>query len=133
MNGDGEDTLRLDKWLWHARFFKSRTLATKRVVDGGIRVNRQRVGKANHPVRPGDVLTFPLGHHIRVIRVDVLGERRGPATEARTLYTDLDPPAAQPKDVSTPARVAARDRGAGRPTKRERRDLDRLQSRGEPN
>jgi ribosome-associated heat shock protein Hsp15 len=127
---DHEETLRLDKWLWHARFYKSRTLATKRVTEGGIRVNRQPVRKANHSVRPGDVLTFPLGPHVRVIRVEALGERRGPAPEARTLYTDLDPPAARREDDTAPTRVAPRERGAGRPTKRDRRDLDRLRARG---
>lgn len=125
-----EETLRVDKWLWHARFFKSRTLAAKRVTEGGIRVNRQRVGKANHSIRPGDVLTFPLGPHVRVIRVEALGERRGPAPEARTLYTDLDPPAARREDNAAPTSVAPRERGAGRPTKRDRRDLDRLRARG---
>lgn len=131
MGGDG-GSLRLDKWLWHARFFRSRTLAAKHVTEGVMRVNRRRVHKANHPVRPGDVLTFPLGPHVRVIRVDLLGARRGPATEARTLYTDLVPPPARSPETAAPDRVAARDRGAGRPTKRERRDLDRLRARREP-
>ena len=126
----GGDGLRLDKWLWHARFFKSRTLAAKRVTEGVMRVNRQRVRKANHTIRPGDVLTFPLGPHVRIIRVDVLGERRGPATKARTLYTDLDPPPERRAVAAPPP--AARERGAGRPTKRDRRDLDRLLSHGEP-
>ena len=132
MSGNGGDTLRLDKWLWHARFFKSRTLAAKRVVEGGIRVNRQRVRKAPHPVRPGDVLTFPLGLHVRVIQVEALGERRGPAPEARSLYTDLDPPVARPRGTAASPDVATRERGAGRPTKRERRNLDRLRARSEP-
>jgi ribosome-associated heat shock protein Hsp15 len=127
-----DGTLRLDKWLWHARFFRSRTLATKRVTEGGIRINRQRVQKANHPVRPGDVLTFPLRRQVRVIQVVALGERRGPATEARTLYTDLDPPTDHPSKSGKQQPVAARDRGAGRPTKRERRDIDRLRAREEP-
>lgn len=130
MNGDAG--LRLDKWLWHARFFKSRTLAAKRITEGVMRVNRQRIRKANHQVRPGDVLTFTLGPHVRVIRVEVLGERRGPATEARTLYTDLDPPPERRAAETTPPAPAARERGAGRPTKRERRNLDRLRSHGEP-
>jgi len=117
--------LRIDKWLWHARFFKSRTLAAKAVGGGHVRVNRQVVRKANQMVQPGDVLTFPLGPHIRVIEIVALGERRGPAPEARTLYSDLDPP--QPR-VSGPAVPAAerRDPGSGRPTKRERRETDRL-------
>lgn len=129
MNSD--NTLRLDKWLWHARFFKSRTLAAKRITEGVMRVNRQRIRKANYTVRAGDVLTFPLGPRVRVIRVDVLGVRRGPATEARTLYTDLDPPPERRADDMAPRPPAARERGAGRPTKRDRRDLDRLRSYGE--
>jgi len=129
---DESASLRLDKWLWHARFFKSRTLATKRVTEGGIRVNRQRVAKANHPVRPGDILTFSLGPHVRVIRVEALGQRRGPATEARTLYTDLDPPPDRTASAVENGRVAVRERGAGRPTKRERRATDRLQSPEDP-
>jgi len=124
--------LRLDKWLWHARFFKSRTLAAKRITEGVMRVNRERIRKANHTVRPGDVLTFPLGPHVRVIRVDALGERRGPAIEARALYTDLDPPPERRRDDPTPTPPAIRARGAGRPTKRERRNLDRLWHPGDP-
>jgi len=117
--------LRIDKWLWHARFFKSRTLAAKAVGGGHVRVNRQVVRKANAMVQPGDVLTFPLGPHIRVIEIVALGERRGPAPEARTLYTDLDPP--QPRTAATAAPAAERrDPGSGRPTKRERRETDRL-------
>jgi len=117
--------LRVDKWLWHARFFKSRTLAAKSVGGGHFRVNRQVVRKANYMVQAGDVLTFPLGPHIRVIEIVALGERRGPAPEARTLYNDLDPP--QPR-AKSPAALAAerREPGSGRPTKRERRATDRL-------
>jgi ribosome-associated heat shock protein Hsp15 len=117
--------LRIDKWLWHARFFKSRTLAARAVGGGRIRVNRLVVRKANQMVQPGDVLTFPLGPHIRVIEIVALGERRGPAPEARTLYNDLDPP--QPR-AAPRAVVAAEQRepGSGRPTKRDRRATDRL-------
>jgi len=117
--------LRIDKWLWHARFFKSRTLAAKAVGGGHVRVNRQVVRKANAMVQPGDVLTFPLGPYIRVIKIVALGERRGPAPEARTLYADLDPP--QPRPASPEVKVAERrEPGSGRPTKRERRATDRL-------
>jgi ribosome-associated heat shock protein Hsp15 len=115
------DARRLDKWLWFARFCKSRTLATKLCAAGKVRVGGDLVHKAHQLVRPGDVLTFPLGPHIRVIRVVQLGERRGPANEARTLYEDLAPPvpAAGPS-------MPQRERGAGRPTKSDRRALDRL-------
>ena len=86
------ETQRLDKWLWFARFFKSRTLAAKLCEEERIRVNRALIAKAHQPVRVGDVLTFPQARQIRVVRVLGLGARRGPAEEARTLYEDLDPP-----------------------------------------
>lgn len=117
--------LRLDKWLWHARFFKSRTLAAHAVGEGKVRVNRQVVDKSHAAVRTGDVLTFALGRHIRVIEVLLLGARRGPAAEARTLYRDLDPPI---QIAATPPQSGARGKGSGRPTKTERRALDRLKS-----
>jgi ribosome-associated heat shock protein Hsp15 len=113
-------TLRLDKWLWFARFCKSRTLAAKLCGAGRVRIEGEVIHKAHHLIRPGDVLTFPLGPHIRVIRILQLGERRGPAVEARQLYEDLAPP--QPAAAPT----APREAGSGRPTKTERRALDRL-------
>lgn len=118
-------TLRLDKWLWFARFCKSRALATKLCAAGKIRIGGALVQKAHHAVRPGDVLTFPLGPHIRVIRILRLGTRRGPASEARALYEDLAPPAPRATEPQAPS-VARRDPGAGRPTKAERRATDRL-------
>ncbi len=120
------DTIRIDKWLWHARFFKTRTLAQGFVTGGNVRVNKQRIEKANHSVKPGDVLTFVRGPHVRVIEIVALAARRGPATEAQTLYNDLSPPAPKKDDPDRPAPVAERERGAGRPTKRERREIDRL-------
>jgi ribosome-associated heat shock protein Hsp15 len=121
--------LRLDKWLWYARFCKSRSVATQLCRDGRVRVNRVVVDKPNRTVRAGDVLTFALGHDVRVIRVVALGERRGPAGEARTLYEDLAPlltPLPSGSETSTPG---VREAGAGRPTKRDRREIDRI--RGE--
>lgn len=120
-----ETALRIDKWLWQARFFKSRTLAGKACEAGGFRINGTLTGKAHALVRPGDVLTFPLGPNIRVIRIDALGTRRGPAPEARLLYEDLAPPEARPRAPVPEA--GRRDPGAGRPTKKDRRALDRLQ------
>lgn len=122
------NSIRIDKWLWHARFFKTRTLAQSQVTSGKVRVNSDKINKANHSVRPGDVLTFVKERTVRVIEIVGIGERRGPAPEAQLLYKDLSPitkPA--PDDApDTPAPVAARERGTGRPTKRERRDMDRL-------
>ena len=81
---------RLDKWLWHARFFKTRALAARVAGSGRVRLNSERVTKAAQTVRPGDVLTFPQARKIRVIRIEAVGERRGPASEAATLYDDLE-------------------------------------------
>ncbi len=113
--------LRLDRWLWFARFCKSRTLATHLCRSGRIRVNRAPTEKPDQQVRPGDVLTFPQGLRVRVVRVLELGVRRGPPPEARKLYEDLSPPAALPRRMEH-----ERPRGTGRPTKRERRSLDRV-------
>ncbi len=115
-----DDGRRLDKWLWFARFCKSRTLASKLCAAGKIRIGGELVHKAHYLVRLGDVLTFPQGAYIRVIRVVQLGARRGPAAEARTLYEDLSPPVPrEPADLQ-------RAPGAGRPTKAERRAIDRF-------
>jgi ribosome-associated heat shock protein Hsp15 len=116
-------SLRLDKWLWYARFCKTRSLATKLCQSGQIRIAGSHVTKAHQPIRTGDVLTFPLGRAIRVVRILALGVRRGPVAEARRLYDDLTPPAAPPSAAAT---VAGREPGSGRPTKRERRKTDRL-------
>jgi ribosome-associated heat shock protein Hsp15 len=88
---DAAATLRLDKWLWQARFFKSRALATEEIESGHVRINGQKTRKPGHVLRAGDVLTFPQGNDIRVVRVLDLGQRRGPATEAQMLYLDLAP------------------------------------------
>jgi ribosome-associated heat shock protein Hsp15 len=84
--------IRLDKWLWHARFVKTRSLAARFCAEGGIRVDGLLVDKPGQMVRPGQVLTFALGRHVRVIELVAIGVRRGPAEEARTLYRDLAPP-----------------------------------------
>ena len=118
---DPRPTVRVDKWLWQARFFKTRSLATRQVADGRVRVNGNRVSKPASPVGAGDVLTFDQGDRIRVIRIAALGLRRGPATEAQTLYEDLTPPAPETED---------RARTGPRPTKRDRRALDALRGHG---
>ncbi|MSO54822.1 MAG: RNA-binding S4 domain-containing protein [Rhodospirillales bacterium] len=121
-----EDSQRLDKWLWFARFFRSRSLAQRYAMSGRLRVNGVSVGKAHHAIKAGDVLTFPLGHVVRVIRIVDVGSRRGPAVEAQALYCDLAPP---PPRASRPLGIAVREAGAGRPTKAERRATDRLRDR----
>ena len=123
------EKIRLDKWLWHARFFKTRSLASKLCKAGKVRVNGTHTGKASALVYPGDVLTFPQANDIKVVKVLLPGERRGPAPEAQTLYEDLTP--AKPKQEKTfaPAKAAEREAGAGRPTKTERRAIDKLMDR----
>ncbi len=88
MSGDG---IRLDKWLWQARFFKSRSLASKVCAAGKVRVDGEIVRKSHYTVRIGHVLTFPKARDVQVVRIEALGTRRGPAAEARELYTPLEP------------------------------------------
>lgn len=117
---------RLDKWLFFARIVKSRSLAAKLIQAGRVRVNRDKADQASHMVKPGDVLTVTLDRRILVLKVLGGGARRGPAEEARTLYEDLTPPAA-PRDRTLPdALPPYREAGSGRPTKKERRETDRL-------
>lgn len=90
MSAGGRATIRLDKWLWHARFFRTRGLATRAVAEGHVRVNARPVDKPATPIGAGDTLTFPQAGRIRVVRVLAAGLRRGPAPEAQALYEDLD-------------------------------------------
>jgi ribosome-associated heat shock protein Hsp15 len=115
---------RIDRWLFFARVVKSRSLAAKLVQAGKVRRNRDKLELASAQVGPGDVLTLTLERRVLVYRVVQPGTRRGPAEEARLLYEDLTPPAEGRSAIEEPA--AARDQGAGRPTKKERRALDRL-------
>ncbi|MDX5361584.1 MAG: RNA-binding S4 domain-containing protein [Alphaproteobacteria bacterium] len=121
-----DEAQRIDRWLWCARFFKSRTLAGKAVASGPFRLNGTPVSKPSVLVKPGDTLTFTLGDRVRVVRVVAPGLRRGPAPEARTLYEDLSPPPPAREGGPGPAPDGAREPGAGRPTKRDRRATDRL-------
>ncbi len=120
--------IRIDKWLWHARFFRTRTIAQTFVTSGKVRLNSERVTKANQNVKPGDVLTFVREKQLCMIEISAIATRRGPAPEAQALYNDLSPPAAPTAkdDPNVPAPTAHREPGTGRPTKRERRDTDRL-------
>ena len=121
------DRLRVDKWLWYARFFKTRSLAAK-IVQAGIRVNQTSIAKAHYTLKVGDVLTFDRAGELCVIRVEALGERRGPYAQAQQLYTDLAPPKPRaPREYRVRGpEFEMRDEGAGRPTKRDRRQTDHL-------
>jgi ribosome-associated heat shock protein Hsp15 len=119
------DSVRLDKWLWAARVFKTRGLAAAACDGGKVDVNAQ-AAKPAKALRPGDMVrvTLPQGRH-RALRVARLDDRRGSATVARALFEDLTPPEPPRTRLAPPPR---RDAGAGRPTKRERRETDRLRS-----
>ncbi|GAB5389143.1 MAG: RNA-binding S4 domain-containing protein [Alphaproteobacteria bacterium] len=123
--------LRLDKWLFYARFFKSRGLAAKILAAGKCKVNGSPVAKAHVKAKPGDVLTFPKGNHVRMIKVLGIPDRRGPYTEAVTFYEDLDPPTAENALPKLPGHKAAppprRAEGSGRPTKKDRRAIRRFE------
>ncbi len=110
-------TQRIDKWLWHARVVKTRTLAQKLVAGGKVRLNREIVAATKQAVRPGDVLTIALERRILVFAIAAIGERRGPAAEAQALYEDRSPPPPPRHEPVGP-----------RPTKRDRRRLDAARS-----
>ena len=114
---------RIDKWLWAARFFKSRTLAAAACHGGKVEVNDQ-AAKPSKVVRAGDLLTITLPRGKRVVRVVALSARRGPGAQAALLYEDCTP--APPPSEARIRPPVYRAPGAGRPTKRERRLLDRL-------
>ena len=120
------DRQRIDKWLWHARVVRTRSAAAALANDGHVRLNGERVSAASRPVKPGDVVTVALDRTVRIMKVTGFAERRGGADAARVLYEDLTPkPAAVPADPAS----GERDAGSGRPTKQERRALDRLLGR----
>lgn len=146
MTGGDEDkataeTQRLDRWLWFIRIVKSRTSAAALISEGKARLNKNRVEKPSQTVRPGDVVTVMAHRQVRVVRVLALGTRRGPPAEARLLYEELTPAPRQPncregeascgndRGLGQANAVAPRLPGAGRPTKRDRRQLDRLKER----
>jgi ribosome-associated heat shock protein Hsp15 len=134
---DARTTQRIDKWLWFARLTKTRTLATELVAGGKVRLNRARIDKPSQTVRIDDVLTVTLNRRVRLLKVLDLGERRGPSATARMLYEELtaaaDPlkplgqsslqlPSWQKNGVGPGRRIP----GSGRPTKKDRREIDRL-------
>ncbi len=118
-------TQRIDKWLWFTRALKTRSLASRLVLAGKVRVNGERIAKPSRTIGAGDVLTFTFNDRVRVLKVLAPGSRRGPYEEARLLYEDLSPqPPARKSGQAGKSTPAARPKGAGRPTKKERRDIE---------
>lgn len=126
------DAQRLDKWLWFARVIKSRTQAAELVTDGKVRVNAQRVTKPSQAVKPGDVVTVTIRGHVRVLRMLLPGSRRGPPAEAQLLYEEVQHIAPSGRTSKMPMNALSgplNTPGSGRPTKKQRRQLDRLRDR----
>jgi ribosome-associated heat shock protein Hsp15 len=119
-----DNTLRLDKWLWAARFFKTRALAAAAVAGGKVKLNGERV-KAAKAIRPGDALSIHIGPYEYVVRVLALSARRGPAAQAAKLYEESATSQAARNELAT--RLAAERRlvtpPKGRPGKKERRQI----------
>jgi ribosome-associated heat shock protein Hsp15 len=116
------DRQRIDKWLWHARVVRTRTTAAALADTGKVRVNGARIAASSKTIRTGDVVTITLDR-VRVLKVLDFCERRGSADIGRALYEDLSPPVHIRKAEDA---GAVREPGTGRPTKRDRRALDRL-------
>jgi len=122
------DRQRIDKWLWHARMVRTRSAAAALAASGHVRVNGARVVAPAKPVRAGDVVTIALDARVRVLKVTGFAPRRGAAEAGRALYEDLAParPAGPERVVKEVGPIALREPGAGRPTKQERRAIDRF-------
>lgn len=127
----GQGRQRIDKWLFFARLRKSRTLAAKSVEQGDVTINGQPIRQPSFNVKPGDTVVLSLDRHDLVVKVLLPGVRRGPFEEARTLYEDLTPPAPAGDERRLFEQVT-RERGTGRPTKRERRETHALRGRFDP-
>ena len=125
MNGNGQ---RLDKWLWFARCARTRTAAQRLIAGGHVRVNGEKNKSNAALLRPGDVLTLTLPRGLRVLRVTLPGDRRGPAVAAAALYDDLTPQIRPSERPKTAFEHAIRPPGAGRPTKRQRRATEQLKA-----
>jgi ribosome-associated heat shock protein Hsp15 len=125
---DETDVRRLDKWLWHCRFYKTRSLATAAIAGGKVHLNAERV-KPAHRVRVGDRLSLSLGGIVAEFEVLGLPERRGPAAEAQTHYLETAESAQRRARLREQQRLAqiSRPRPDERPDKRDRRRLMRLQ------
>jgi ribosome-associated heat shock protein Hsp15 len=117
------DRQRIDKWLWHARVVRTRSAAAALAAAGHVRINGQRVDAPSRAVRPGDVVTVALDRAVRVLKVLGFAERRGSADDARALCESLEPAGGSQRRPTPPA---LREAGSGRPTKRERRAIERF-------
>jgi len=119
------EKIRLDTWLWYARFYKSRSLSSKAILSGKLRVNSNKIIKPASKVKIDDVLTINHLNMVRIIQVQNLGTRRGPASEAQKLYKDLSGDATGASNIKYVSEKSKKDTNK-RPTKKDRRLLDKI-------
>ena len=128
MSSAGAGGVRVDKWLWATRLFKTRTAASGACEAGRVRIDGS-VAKAAKRVRPGQIIAIRRRQHDTVVVVRVLRDKRGSATAVAECYDDISPPRPAATDDRGAGPAEVRDAGAGRPTKRDRRRIDRLKGR----
>ena len=119
------EKIRLDTWLWYARFYKSRSLSSKAILSGKLRVNSNKIIKPASKVKINDVLTINHLNLVRIIQVQNLGTRRGPASEAQKLYNDLSENIIDASKIKSVSEKPKRETNK-RPTKKDRRILDKI-------
>ena len=119
------EKIRLDTWLWYARFYKSRSLSSKAILNGKLRINSNKITKPATKVKTNDVLTLNYVNEIRIIQIQSLGSRRGPASEAQSLYIELTESRIETSHVKSTIEKLKKDSNK-RPTKKDRRLLDKI-------
>ena len=119
------EKIRLDTWLWYARFYKSRSLSSKAILSGKLRINSNKITKPATKVKTNDVLTLNYINEIRIIQIQSLCSRRGPASEAQSLYIDLTEDRTGSSNVKSKIEKSKKDSNK-RPTKKDRRLLDKI-------
>lgn len=114
---------RIDKWLWHAHFFKTRSIAQKQVATGKIRVDREKTTSPSRKVSAGNVLTITRERDIKIIEIIDIADRRGPYSEAQLLYNDMSPPKPEKANQEQTRESMSHIQSEGRPTKHQRKQI----------
>ncbi len=122
---NSQATQRIDKWLWHARIVKTRTLAQKLVSSGKVRIDREKASSPSHKLRIGNVLTITLAQQIRIPKITDMAQKRGPYSAAQLLYEDLSPPP-EPKSSKGDTEIKDGMTTGKRPDKQQRREALKL-------
>ena len=117
---------RLDKWLWHARFAKTRSTAQRMVQAGKVRIDREKTNSASRQIRPGNVLTIAMARDIKVVEILDIAQRRNAFSQARLLYDDLTPKQEEKSSSTKSEEIADGMSSTGRPTKHQRKQIIQL-------